>query len=262
MGIKNNRKQFLFGTWKNKLSLIESINLFNSVKAEIKRDPNKIIGICPSYMSLPTISALSNGIPIGAQNCGWADSYSLTGEVNVKDLTLLGARYCIVGHSERRIHLNETEEIIRKRLTELLKNNITPILCVGEQMQEKEVGKLYEVINRQVDSLIASFLDAKINCEPDTFIIAYEPMWAISTSGSGKSLGEQEAEEIHSAIRNIIGIKLGNEVQKKVSIIYGGSLSPKNADAFFSKDNIDGGLVGSATQSERSFIELIHAFYK
>jgi triosephosphate isomerase len=261
MDIKNNRAQFLFGTWKNKLSLVDSINLTSQIKKEIKNNSRKIVGICPSSISLQLIASLLKDIPVAAQNCGWNSTYSLTGEISSSDLKTLNVKYCIIGHSERRIYLHETEEIIKNRLVELFQNDIVPILCIGEQLEDYENNRLIDVLKIQLNTLRLALLESNIAVLPSTFIIAYEPMWAISTSGSGKTLDAESADNIHLVIRKELKSILNFEIENEISILYGGSLSSKNSSDFFSKKNIDGGLVGSSTQSYQLFSDLIKSFY-
>ena len=218
----------------------------------IKRNKNtnvKVIIAAP-YTHLHDLTSLSNGFSVAAQNCHHKSSGAFTGEVSAKMLSSIGVKYVIVGHSERRIYNNESDEIIKQKLRQLYDNNLTPIFCCGEQKSERENNKQFDCIKEQINVLL-SFNKEKIK----NTIIAYEPVWAI---GTGQTASSDQAEEMHAYIRTLLEEEIGND-SDSVSIIYGGSCNVTTASMLFSQPNINGGLIGTASLDFLDFIQIVNS---
>lgn len=195
----------------------------------------------------------ANLLGLGAENCADHKSGAYTGEVSAAMVASTGAKYVILGHSERRQYYHETAEILKEKTLLALENSLTPIFCIGEVLEERENGTYFDVIKAQVE-------DSLFNLSAEDFgkiVLAYEPVWAI---GTGKTATADQAEEIHAFIRNLIAEKYGNEVAENTSILYGGSCKPSNAKELFAKPNVDGGLIGGAALAVDTFMGIVTAF--
>ena len=195
----------------------------------------------------------ANLLGLGAENCADHKSGAYTGEVSAAMVASTGAKYVILGHSERRQYYHETAEILKEKTLLALENGLTPIFCIGEVLEERENGTYFDVIKAQVE-------DSLFNLSAEDFgkiVLAYEPVWAI---GTGKTATADQAEEIHAFIRNLIAEKYGNEVAENTSILYGGSCKPSNAKELFAKPNVDGGLIGGAALAVDTFMGIVTAF--
>lgn len=245
------RVPFIAGNWKMFKTGREAVTFAEEFKA-LYKDTDVKTAICAPYVYLGLLKNLFSGtkIKVGAQNAFYEDEGAYTGEVSVKMLEDLGVDYCIIGHSERRQYFGETDEMINKKLKRLLQGPITPILCVGENLQQREKEEQYLVVRDQLIwdfSGIAPEQAAKI-------VIAYEPVWAI---GTGKTATPQQAEDMCEFIRNAVEALYGEDVADKVVIQYGGSVKPANATDIMNMDNIDGALVGGASLNAKDFMEII-----
>ncbi len=247
------RKKYLFGTFKNKLDVFSAFDVLVQNRSNTARESGHQIGVAPSAICLAAFAGLDHGYHLAAQNVGWSDSYSLTGEINADDLVHYGIGFCIIAHSERRLHLNEDERIIEKRLAECFKKGIRPILCIGETLEQYEAEQTSEVLTRQLATLSRAAEALGRPATADDLLVAYEPMWAISTSGSGKTLNAEIANDIHAAIRGLIDQAFGRALGDEVSLLYGGSVNKDNGAEYFAMPHIDGGLVGSGMQSAEGF---------
>ena len=194
-----------------------------------------------------------NKLGLGAENCADKVSGAYTGEVSAAMVASTGAKYVILGHSERRQYYGETAETLKEKTLLALENGLTPIFCIGEVLAERENGTYFDVVKAQIEGSL-------FNLSADDFgkiILAYEPVWAI---GTGKTATDDQAEEMHAFIRNLIAEKYGKEVAENTSILYGGSCKPTNAAALFAKPNVDGGLIGGAALKAESFMGIVNAF--
>lgn len=211
--------------------------------------------LCPPapYLEMCTDYSNQSYFGVGAQNVNDHDSGAYTGEISAEMLASMEVEYCIVGHSERRAYYGETDALIAKKVDQLLKNDIRPIVCCGEVLDEREAGKQFDVVKRQIT-------DGLFHLDADSFrkiIIAYEPVWAI---GTGKTATPEQAQEIHAFIRGLIADKYGKEVADDTSILYGGSCKPSNAKELFANPDVDGGLIGGASLKADDFVDIIMAF--
>lgn len=211
------------------------------------------IVVCPVSAHFQAVaSVIANGpVKLGAQNAHAADSGAFTGELSVSMLSDLGCDYVILGHSERRQLFGETNESVADKVAAALQHKVTPILCVGETLDEREAGQLETVIHAQLGEVLS-----RVGIDSLTkVVVAYEPVWAI---GTGKTASPEQAQEVHAMIRARLA-KDSSDVASKVQILYGGSVKPGNAADLFSQADIDGGLIGGAALDADSFIAICQA---
>lgn len=250
------RKKIVAGNWKMNTTLQEGVELAKGVNDALKNTTPKCdVVIAVPFTHLASVNAVidSNKLGLGAENCANHKSGAYTGEVSASMVASTGATYVILGHSERRQYYGETSEILKEKVTLALENNLTPIFCIGEVLEERENGTYLNVVKNQI-------VEALFDLSADDFsklILAYEPVWAI---GTGKTATDDQAEEMHAFIRGVIAEKYGNEVAENTSILYGGSCKPSNAPQLFAKPNVDGGLIGGASLQADSFMGIVNAF--
>ena len=249
------RKKIVAGNWKMNLNLQEGVALAKELNAALTADkPNCDVVICTPFIHLASVAGeLTEGlIGLGAENCADKVSGAYTGEVSAAMVKSTGAQYVILGHSERRSYYGETEEILKEKTNLALANGLKVIFCIGEVLEERESGKQNEVVKAQIEG---SLFDLSVE-ELSNIILAYEPVWAI---GTGKTATAEQAEEMHAFIRGVIAEKFGAEAAENISILYGGSCKPSNAKEIFSKENVDGGLIGGAALKVADFKGIIAA---
>jgi triosephosphate isomerase len=208
--------------------------------------------LCPPYTALSDVRELliDTDIQLGAQDLHWEDEGAFTGEVSGKMLKDAGCQFVIIGHSERRQFFGESNETVNKKIPAALKNNLTPIICVGENLTEREKDETFKVLTAHVENGLKG-LRAE---EAARIIIAYEPVWAI---GTGKTATPKQAQEAHNFIRRLLEKMYGREISENIRIQYGGSVKPENAFELVSQPDIDGALVGGASLSLESFTQII-----
>lgn len=231
------RNKIIIANWKMNGTNQEAIDIFKNV---LGYKGSADIVICPPYTTLGYISDKLHGLNIylGAQNVHYENSGAYTGEISIAMLKELNVKFCIVGHSERRSYFNETDESVNKKVQALLLNNMTPIVCVGETLEDRENGILWDKVKIQVLRSLehVGFEDVS------KMVLAYEPIWAI---GTGKTATFEQANEMCAYIRSIVSRLYNDEVADKIRIIYGGSVSEKNISEILNASDIDGVLVGS-----------------
>ena len=250
------RKNIVAGNWKMNKTLQEGIALAKELNEVLANErPNCDVIICTPFIHLASVTPLvdSAKIGVGAENCADKESGAYTGEVSAAMVASTGAKYVILGHSERRAYYHETPEILKEKVRLALANGLTPIFCVGEVLEEREAGKQNEVVYGQ---LAGSLFDLTAE-EFSRLIIAYEPVWAI---GTGKTATAAQAQEIHAYIRSVIAEKYGRDVADNTSILYGGSCKASNARELFANPDVDGGLIGGASLKAADFKGIIDAF--
>lgn len=250
------RKNIVAGNWKMNKTLQEGLALAKELDAALKgRTINCDVIIGTPFIHLASIAAAIDTTRIGvaAENCADKESGAYTGEVSAAMVASTGARYVIIGHSERRAYYHETSPILMEKVKLALSNGLTPIFCVGEVLEEREAGKHFEVVARQVEEALFT-LD---QTDFAKLILAYEPVWAI---GTGKTATADQAQEMHAHIRKSIAAKYGKEVADGCSILYGGSCNAANAKELFRRPDVDGGLIGGASLSVDKFLPIIEAF--
>ena len=250
------RKKIVAGNWKMNKNLQEGIALATELNDILKADkPNCDVVICTPFIHLASVAGIidQSVIGLGAENCADKASGAYTGEVSAEMVKSTGAGYVILGHSERRAYYGETAEILKEKINLALANGLKVIFCIGEVLEERESGKQNEVVEAQ---LAGSLFDLTAE-QFANIILAYEPVWAI---GTGKTATAEQAEEMHAFIRGVIAVKFGAEAAENVSILYGGSCKPSNAKEIFSKENVDGGLIGGAALKAADFKGIIDAW--
>ncbi len=245
------RKKIVAGNWKMNILPSKTNELINLL---MSANTDKIdVVYCTPFVDLHTaISSTKNtNIKIGAQNAHFEDKGAYTGEISFDMLNDIGVSYCIIGHSERRTYFNDTDECINKKLIKAFDKNITPILCVGENLELRNTGTYKDFIKNQLVSDLKTISKEKIA----SMVIAYEPIWAI---GTGLAATSDQAEEICSFIRSCIKELYDADTAENIRIQYGGSVNGSNAKELFSKPNIDGGLIGGASLKE-DFLKIVEA---
>ena len=250
------RKNIVAGNWKMNKNLQEGIALAKELNEALAVDkPNCDVVICTPFIHLASVTPIVDKavIGVGAENCADKVSGAYTGEVSAEMVASTGAEYVILGHSERRAYYHETVEILEEKVKLALANNLKPIFCIGEVLEEREAGKHFEVVDAQI---AGSLFDLSAE-DFSKIVLAYEPVWAI---GTGKTASAEQAEEIHAHIRATLAAKYGNEVADNCTILYGGSCNAGNAKELFAKPNVDGGLIGGASLAVDKFMPIIEAF--
>ena len=250
------RKNIVAGNWKMNKTLQEGIALAKELNEALANEkPNCDVIICTPFIHLASVTPLVDAakIGVGAENCADKASGAYTGEVSAEMVASTGAKYVILGHSERRAYYHETPEILKTKVELALANGLTPIFCIGEVLEEREAGKHFEVVDAQIKG---SLFDLSAE-DFAKIVLAYEPVWAI---GTGKTATSDQAEEIHAHIRATLAAKYGQEIADNCTILYGGSCNASNAKELFAKPNVDGGLIGGASLAVDKFMPIIEAF--
>ena len=252
------RKNIVAGNWKMNKSFDEADDLVNGIMELLEKKElgkNTLMILCPPFPYLEMVSDYSNDsyFMVGAQNVNDNEKGAYTGEVSAEMLSSMDIEYCIVGHSERRAYYGETDAMIAKKVDQLLKHEIRPIVCCGEVLEEREAGKQFDVVKRQITEGLFHLSAEQFK----ELVIAYEPVWAI---GTGKTATPEQAQEIHAFIRKTIADKYGKEVADEISILYGGSCKPSNAKELFANPDVDGGLIGGAALQAEDFVNIALAF--
>lgn len=249
------RKNIVAGNWKMNTTLPEGVALAKEVNEALKgADVKCDVVICVPFTHLaPVAAVIDEKLGLGAENCADHVKGAYTGEVSAPMVASTGAKYVILGHSERRQYYGETSEILKEKVNLALAEGLTPIFCIGEVLEQRENGTYNEVVTKQIE-------EALFDLSAEDFgkiILAYEPVWAI---GTGKTATAEQAEDMHAHIRGVIAGKYGNEVADNTSILYGGSCKPSNAKELFAKPDVDGGLIGGAALDAESFMGIVTAF--
>ena len=246
------RKKVIAGNWKMNMLPNEAIAYIQEFAPLVEKSEAEVI-LCVPYTDLfyCLLNAQGTNIKIGAQNMHFAESGAYTGEVSGKMLKSIGVEYVIIGHSERREYFAETDETVNKKLKAAFENELKPILCVGEKLEQREAGITDEIITKQTELALEGLTKEQVK----NTIIAYEPIWAI---GTGKTATSEDANNSIIAIRNKIKELYGAEVSEEVIIQYGGSVKSSNAKELFSTSDIDGGLVGGASLKPEEFSKIVN----
>ncbi|WP_244401467.1 triose-phosphate isomerase [Porphyromonas somerae] len=250
------RKNIVAGNWKMNTSLPEGIQLAKDVRSSIEGknlNCEVILGVPFTHLSEVAKAVAGSPIKVAAENCASESKGAFTGEVSAEMVASTGATYVILGHSERRQYYHETSAILKKKVELALANQLKPIFCIGEVLEEREVGKHFEVVERQVKEALFDLSESDFK----NIVLAYEPVWAI---GTGKTATSDQAQEIHAHIRKVIADKYGKSIADNTTILYGGSANGGNAKELFSKPDVDGGLIGGASLSAEKFLPVIEGF--
>ncbi|GFZ94591.1 triosephosphate isomerase [Paenibacillus marchantiophytorum] len=244
------RKPIIAGNWKMFKTVSEAVSFVNEIKGSTVEGVESVI--CSPFTNLPALVEAAKGtdVHVGAQNLHFEDNGAFTGEISGVMLKDLGVEYVIIGHSERRAYFAETDDIVNKKVVAAFKHGLTPILCVGEKLEEREAGQTKDVCKVQTEAAFAS-LSAE---QAAQVVIAYEPIWAI---GTGKSSTAEDAQDVIGYIRQLVSGLYGAAVADAVRIQYGGSVKPNNIAEYMAQPDIDGALVGGASLEAASYIQLV-----
>jgi len=245
------RTKLIAGNWKMNKTAAEATGLIAALKARTTAMKGVDVAVCPPFTTLAAVAAAVAGTPIrvGAQNVHWADAGAYTGEVSAAMLREIPVTYAIIGHSERRQYFGETDATVNQRLLAALKAGLTPIVCVGELLAQREAGLTEAVVTTQIQSGLAGLTAAQLAAT----VIAYEPVWAI---GTGKTASPEQAQAVHAFLRGLLRQGHG-AVADSVRLLYGGSMKAKNAAELLRQADIDGGLIGGASLEADEFMGII-----
>jgi triosephosphate isomerase len=248
------RKTIIAGNWKMYKTIVEAIELANGLKREFfKLDLEAVdVVLCPAFTALSEVAEVlaETGIGLGGQDLYWQEEGAFTGEVSSLMLKDAGCQYVIIGHSERRQFFGETNETVNKKIKAAIKAGLTPIVCVGENLQEREANKTFKVIEDHINN---GLIDISVS-DILKLVIAYEPVWAI---GTGKTATGEQAQDVHKFIRDLLKKNYGQEASDSVRIQYGGSVKPDNITELMNKPDVDGALVGGASLKADSFSAIV-----
>jgi triosephosphate isomerase len=250
------KQRIVAGNWKMNKNYNGAVSLLDDVLAKYDSGSDVKVIVAPPAIYLSEFSNRVNGsenFALAAQNVSSEKNGAFTGEVSAEMLSSLHIQYCLVGHSERRTYYNESNSDVNKKVKALLEQSITPIICIGETLEERESEQQFSVVKEQ---LVIAIKDVEAK-QLKNAIVAYEPVWAI---GTGKTASSSQAEEMHKFIHTLLVEVVGAEIANTISILYGGSCKPDNAKELFNKANIDGGLIGGAALEADSFIALTNTF--
>lgn len=249
------RKIIVAGNWKMNNSLTETKKLLSELTELVKNQSSETqIIISPSFPFLHLAKKMaSKKILVAAQDCSAQESGAFTGEVSVAMLQSIGVDSVIIGHSERRQYHNETETLLKNKISLTIKHGLIPIYCVGENLDQRKLQNHFSVIESQIKNALFDFSANEL----EKLVIAYEPVWAI---GTGETASPQQAQEMHQFIRQLLKHKFGETFANAISILYGGSVKSSNAKEIFSQPDVDGGLVGGACLVAEDFFSIINSF--
>ncbi|MGD9948467.1 MAG: triose-phosphate isomerase [Desulfobulbus sp.] len=246
------RRPLIAGNWKMHLTQSEAVALANAIAETSQACSDRDVMIAPAFTSLAAVckAVLGSSVLVGAQNIAWEKEGAFTGEISAPMLNDLGVAMAIVGHSERRHVFGEDNAMINRRLHGAINGAILPILCIGETLAEREAGKTFAVLEAHVRHGLAGVSAEQM----EQVVIAYEPVWAI---GTGKTATNEQAQEVHAFVRQLLGNLFEKNIAMAVKILYGGSVKPENIDDLMAQPDIDGALVGGAALKAKSFDRIV-----
>ncbi|MDR0832756.1 MAG: triose-phosphate isomerase [Candidatus Symbiothrix sp.] len=250
------RKNIVAGNWKMNKNLQEGLDLVKDLQTALFSKKVKCdVVVCTPFIHLGAVNGMidKTKVKLGAQNCADKVSGAYTGEISAEMVASTGAKYVILGHSERRAYYGETNDMLKEKVQLALANNLTPIFCIGEVLGEREAGQQNTVVKKQIEEGLFA-LSAE---DFGKIVLAYEPVWAI---GTGKTATSDQAQEMHAFIRQTVAAKYGQAVADATSILYGGSCNAANAKELFANPDVDGGLIGGASLKVDTFMPIVEAF--
>lgn len=247
------RRPLLAGNWKMHLSIDEARKLAGAIAKSTQDINDRDVMIAPPFTTLRAVAEVvgNTKVILAGQNVCWADKGAFTGEISPTMLKEAACQMAIIGHSERRHIFGETDKMVNQRVKGCLSHDLTPILCIGEKLDEREANNTFAVLETQLREGLA---DVNLSTGEE-LIIAYEPVWAI---GTGKTASPEQAQEVHAFIRNLIANIYEKNIATKMRILYGGSVNAVNVDVLMSQEDVDGALVGGAALDFESFDKIIH----
>ena len=246
------RKIVIAGNWKMNKTVAESVKLAADVVAAAQGIRNVVVVIAPTYLALAKVAEVVQGsnVKLAAQDVHWENQGAFTGKVSADMLKEIGVEYVIIGHSEQRTYFGETDATVNKKVRKVQSLDMTPIICIGETLAERQAGHLESVLTTQVSGAYEGLAaDDALRT-----IIAYEPVWAI---GTGVTASDDEAQQAHAFVRSLLAKRYGEDVAQSISIQYGGSMKPENAAGPLAQTDIDGGLIGGAALKADSFLGIV-----
>jgi triosephosphate isomerase (TIM) len=250
-----NRKKIVAGNWKMNTTWIEAFDLVSTIKEKAKSENTIHKIVFPPFPFLQMCNVIFDGEPnffVGAQNCSEHLSGAYTGEVSTAMIRSAGCEYVLIGHSERRTYFKETSEQLIQKIDNALVNNLKVIFCFGEQLSDRKNENHFSIVENQLKEVIGNFNSEAMQ----SFVLAYEPVWAI---GTGETASPEQAQEMHAFIRQTVAQIFNADVAEQMSILYGGSCNAKNAAHLFAGQDVDGGLIGGASLKADDFYEIIKA---
>ena len=250
------RKKIVAGNWKMNVNLAESIDLIKGIISGSGKNDLVDKIVFPSFPLLKSVSDLLNNEAnffVGAQNCSEHKGGAYTGEVSCDMLQSIGCKYVLIGHSERRLYFNESDEQLALKVNQTLANQLKIVFCVGEKLQERKQDLYFDTVRKQLLDVLCNFPKDKIS----SLVIAYEPVWAI---GTGETATPIQAQEMHAFIRHTLSSVFSEKAASEISILYGGSCNAQNAQELFSCADVDGGLIGGASLKSTEFCKIISSF--
>jgi triosephosphate isomerase (TIM) len=254
------RKRFVAGNWKMNTTRTEALELVELLRSALADFDAVDTAVCPPYVYLSDVAdkLVGSNIGLGAQNCNDQDSGAYTGEVSANMLRDIGCRYVILGHSERRHVYGETDAFINSKIIKALTEGLDVIFCVGETLDERKADKTLDVVSQQITEGLKNVDEDQMDGMDIAarLTIAYEPVWAI---GTGETATPDQAQDVHAAIRKLIGEMYDAQTAEDIRIQYGGSVKPGNAAELFAQTDIDGGLIGGASLKSKDFVDIIKA---
>ena len=247
------RKKIIAGNWKMNMTPSEAVALVETLKPLVKTEEADVVFCVPAIDIIPVVKACEGtNIEVGAENMYFEEKGAYTGEISPNMLTDAGVKYVIIGHSERREYFAETDETVNKKVLKAFEHGLTPIICCGETLTQREQGITLDWIRKQVK---IAFQNVTAD-QAKTAVIAYEPIWAI---GTGKTATAEQANEVCSAIRDCLREKYGARAARGITIQYGGSMNAKNASELLAQPDVDGGLIGGASLKSADFATIVEA---
>ncbi|GAA3599595.1 triose-phosphate isomerase [Flavivirga amylovorans] len=248
------RKQIVAGNWKMNNDLSQTKSLIDALKSKTKTS-NAEVMVAPTFTNLSHASSVlkNTNVEVIAQNMHFAENGAYTGEISASMLKSIGIETVILGHSERREYFNETDELLAKKVDAALAKGMRVIFCFGEELADRKSGNEETVVGNQIKNALFHLNAASYQ----NIVLAYEPVWAI---GTGETASPEQAQDMHAFIRKTLADKYGDNVADEVSILYGGSVKPANAEEIFSKPDVDGGLIGGAALNADDFFAIVNAF--
>lgn len=248
------RKRIIAGNWKMFKTVPEAVDLAKAIGIAVPKDCATEVVLCPPFINLTAVSQAIAGsaVCLGGQNMHWEEKGAFTGEISAEMLKSAGCQFVILGHSERRQYFGETDATVNKKIKASQRVGLTPIVCVGETLEQRNTGATEKVIAEQVKGCFAA-IPAE---QAQNMVIAYEPVWAI---GTGVVATTEQAQEVHQFIRTLLSQMYSRAVADQVRIQYGGSMKPDNAAQLLAQPDIDGGLIGGASLDAKSFMQIVTA---
>ena len=246
------RTPLIAGNWKLNKTIGEACELAEKLATELQGIKGREIVIAPTFTALARVASVIDNTPIqlAAQNCYPAESGAFTGELSPYFLRDAGCQYVIIGHSERRQLLGESDNFINQKIIKALETRLNPILCIGETLEERETNQMFKILSQQLQGALRGLPTEQLA----PLVVAYEPVWAI---GTGKTATTEQAQEAHAFIRKVLADLFGNSAANATRILYGGSVKPENVDALMAQKDIDGALVGGASLQAEDFTRIV-----